>query len=67
MKELKNGLLTGLTLQLAIGPVFFFIINLTLQKSYLSRSSESESYLRIMAQKSYSGLLVPLFWLSLAT
>ena len=35
MKELKNGLLTGLTLQLAIGPVFFFIINLTLQKSVL--------------------------------
>ncbi|NPV56334.1 MAG: LysE family transporter [Anaerolineae bacterium] len=33
MKELLNGLLTGLTLQLAIGPVFFFIINLTLQKT----------------------------------
>jgi len=35
MKEFKNGLLTGLTLQLAIGPVFFFIINLTIQKSLL--------------------------------
>jgi threonine/homoserine/homoserine lactone efflux protein len=33
MKEFKNGVFTGLTLQLAIGPVFFFIINLTLQKS----------------------------------
>jgi threonine/homoserine/homoserine lactone efflux protein len=33
MKELKNGLLTGLTLQLAVGPVFFFIINLVLQKT----------------------------------
>ena len=33
MKEFKNGLLTGLTLQLAIGPVFFFIINLALQKT----------------------------------
>ncbi len=35
MKELKNGLLTGLTLQLAIGPVFFFIVNLALQKTFL--------------------------------
>lgn len=33
MEEFKNGLLTGLTLQLAIGPVFFFIINLALQKT----------------------------------
>jgi threonine/homoserine/homoserine lactone efflux protein len=33
MRELFNGLLTGLTLQLAIGPVFFFIVNLTLQKT----------------------------------
>lgn len=33
MKELRNGLLTGLTLQFAIGPVFFFILNLVLQKS----------------------------------
>lgn len=33
MKELRNGLLTGLTLQFAIGPVFFFILNLVLQRS----------------------------------
>jgi len=30
-----TGLVTGLTLQLAIGPVFLFIANLTLQKSFL--------------------------------
>lgn len=35
MKQFKNGLLTGLTLQLAIGPVFFFIINLALQKTIM--------------------------------
>jgi len=35
MKIFKNGLLTGLVLQLAIGPVFFFIVNLTLQKTIL--------------------------------
>jgi threonine/homoserine/homoserine lactone efflux protein len=35
MQEIKNGFLTGLTLQLAIGPVFFFITNLALQKSVL--------------------------------
>ena len=35
MKIFKNGLSTGLLLQLAIGPVFFFIINLTLQRSVL--------------------------------
>lgn len=35
MKEFKKGFYTGLTLQLAIGPVFFFIINLTLQKTIL--------------------------------
>ncbi len=34
MKEFRNGLFTGLTLQLAIGPVFFFIINLSLQKTF---------------------------------
>jgi len=33
MKIFRNGLVTGLVLQLAIGPVFFFIINLALQKS----------------------------------
>lgn len=30
---IRNGLLTGLFLQLAIGPVFFFIINLVLQRT----------------------------------
>jgi threonine/homoserine/homoserine lactone efflux protein len=35
MKIFKNGFLTGLLLQLAIGPVFFFIINLTLQRTVL--------------------------------
>ena len=33
MKIFKNGFLTGLTLQFAIGPVFFFVMNLTLQRS----------------------------------
>lgn len=33
MKVVRNGLMTGLVLQLAIGPVFFFIINLALQKT----------------------------------
>ena len=36
MKIIKNGLLTGLLLQLAIGPVFFFILNLTLQRTILN-------------------------------
>ncbi|AKM77924.1 MAG: Lysine exporter protein (LYSE/YGGA) [Candidatus Wolfebacteria bacterium GW2011_GWE1_48_7] len=35
MKIFKNGLITGLLLQLAVGPVFFFIVNLTLQKTIL--------------------------------
>ena len=35
MKEVKNGFIVGLTLQLAIGPVFFFITNLVIQKSFL--------------------------------
>ncbi len=35
MKIFKNGLLTGLLLQLAIGPVFFFIISLALQRTLL--------------------------------
>ncbi len=33
LKVLKNGLLTGLFFQLAVGPVFFFIVNLTIQRS----------------------------------
>jgi threonine/homoserine/homoserine lactone efflux protein len=32
-KIFKHGLATGLLLQLAIGPVFFYIMNLTLQRS----------------------------------
>lgn len=35
MKIFKHWLLTGLLLQLAIGPVFFFIANLTLQRTIL--------------------------------
>jgi threonine/homoserine/homoserine lactone efflux protein len=33
MKVFKNGLLTGMVLQLAVGPVFFFIVNLALQRT----------------------------------
>lgn len=33
MKIFRNGLLTGLILQIAIGPVFFYLINLTLQRT----------------------------------
>ena len=32
-KALKNGLITGLVFQLGLGPVFFFIVNLTLQRT----------------------------------
>lgn len=35
MTIFKNGLSTGLLLQLAIGPVFFFIANLTIQRTIL--------------------------------
>lgn len=35
LKVFFNGLLTGLFLQLAVGPVFFFITNLALQRSFL--------------------------------
>ena len=35
MRTLRNGLTTGLLLQLAIGPVFFFIVNLTIQRTIL--------------------------------
>ena len=34
MRVFANGLLTGLVIQTAIGPVFFFVINLALQKSF---------------------------------
>jgi len=33
MKVFVSGLLTGLVLQLGIGPVFFFVVNLALQKT----------------------------------
>lgn len=33
MNIFTNGLMTGLILQLAIGPVFFFIVNLAIQRS----------------------------------
>jgi len=33
MKVFRNGLSTGLLLQLAIGPVFFYIANLTIQRT----------------------------------
>lgn len=32
---LRNGLLTGFIINLAIGPLFFFVINLALQKTIL--------------------------------
>jgi len=35
MKIVIKGLLTGLFLQLAVGPIFFYIMNLVLQKSLL--------------------------------
>ncbi|MBI5203317.1 MAG: LysE family transporter [Nitrospirae bacterium] len=35
MKIFRSGLSTGLLLQLAIGPVFFFVVNLTIQKTVL--------------------------------
>ncbi|MFA6992534.1 MAG: LysE family transporter [Candidatus Gracilibacteria bacterium] len=33
MKVFKNGIITGLIIQFATGPVFFFIVNLSLQKT----------------------------------
>jgi hypothetical protein len=35
MEIFKNGVSTGLILQFAIGPVFFFIANLTIQGTIL--------------------------------
>lgn len=35
IKVLKNGLLTGFIINLAIGPLFFFVVNLALQKTVL--------------------------------
>src|SRR5574344_2164373 len=36
MKPLLKGLLTGLFLQLAIGPVFFFILGITINNSFIN-------------------------------
>ena len=36
MKAFRNGLTTGLILQLAVGPVFFFIMSLVLSISFLN-------------------------------
>lgn len=36
MKPLRNGIGTGLLLQLALGPVFFYVLSLVLQKSLLN-------------------------------
>lgn len=35
MQEIRRGFFTGMMLQLAIGPVFFYIVNLALQKTFL--------------------------------
>lgn len=35
IKVLKNGLLTGFIINLAIGPLFFFVVNLALQRTVL--------------------------------
>ncbi len=35
VKVFRNGLATGLVLQLAIGPVFFFIVNLAVQRTII--------------------------------
>jgi threonine/homoserine/homoserine lactone efflux protein len=35
MKAFKNGLITGVILQLAVGPVFFFIMNIAIQRTLL--------------------------------
>jgi len=36
MKPLLNGMLTGLFLQLALGPVFFFILGITVESNYMN-------------------------------
>ena len=36
MKPLLNGMLTGLFLQLALGPVFFFILGITIDSNYIN-------------------------------
>ena len=39
MKPLLNGLLTGLFLQLALGPVFFYILGITIDSNYINALS----------------------------
>ena len=34
MKQIISGLLTGLFLQLAVGPVFFYIFSITIDSNY---------------------------------
>ncbi|MBS3084099.1 LysE family transporter [Candidatus Pacearchaeota archaeon] len=51
----KKGLMTGLFLQLAIGPVFFYIINLSLQRTVF------DGLLGVLAVT-----IVDLFYISLA-
>lgn len=36
MKPLLNGMLTGLFLQLALGPVFFYILGITIDSNYMN-------------------------------
>ncbi len=36
MKPLLNGILTGLFLQLALGPVFFYILGITIDSNYIN-------------------------------
>lgn len=36
MKPLLNGMLTGLFLQLALGPVFFYILGITIDSNYIN-------------------------------
>lgn len=39
MRPLLNGLLTGLFLQLALGPVFFYILGITIDSNYINALS----------------------------
>ena len=39
MTPLLNGMLTGLFLQLALGPVFFYILGITMTGSYINSLS----------------------------
>ncbi len=36
MKPLTDGILTGLFLQLAVGPVFFYILTITIESNYIN-------------------------------